>query len=159
MVPFNASIVNFVFSLGLTFSKPQMNHLLNFMQGLILTDGRMTVSQIRRSTHEARDLSCMTRFLNESPWCPNRRRRLELMRSKIKRARAKQGDTRPIAFLIVDDSQCKKDRSTSRMEGLDHHFSHSDRNGLVPLCRYSPFGQRRALFCLGFPLLLSSTLL
>ncbi|WP_257346995.1 hypothetical protein [Pseudalkalibacillus decolorationis] len=29
-------------------------------------------------------------------------------------------------FFIVDDTQCKKDRTTCRMEGLDHHFSHSD---------------------------------
>jgi SRSO17 transposase len=128
MVTLYSYIVKFVFALQLGLSKPQMNHVLTFMQGIILTDGRKTISQIRRSTHEQRHLSCMTRFLNESPWCPNRvtRRRLQFMMEKIKRIRSKQGDTRPLAFFIIDDTQSKKDRSAKRMDGLDDHYSHSD---------------------------------
>ena len=67
MVTFYSHIVNFIFALQLQVSKPQMNHILTFMHGIILTDGRINVSQIRRSTNENRDLSCMTRFLNGSP--------------------------------------------------------------------------------------------
>lgn len=128
MISFYSSIVNFIFALRLGLSKPQLNHTLNFVHGIILTDGKKTVSQIRRSTHEPRDLSCMTKFLNESPWCPNRvtRRRLKFMMGKIKKKRAKQGDTRPIAFFIIDDTQSKRDPSTKQMERLDHHYSHSD---------------------------------
>lgn len=84
----------FVFALRLfELSRPPMDHVLTFMRGIILTDGRKTVSQIRRSTHERRDLSCMTRFLNASPWCPNRltQRRISFYDRKIKRAQAKQG--------------------------------------------------------------------
>ena len=128
MVTFNQSIVKFLLALGLQISKPQRRHILSFMHGIILCDGRKTVSQIRRMTNDYRDLSCMTRFLNESPWCPNRatRRRIQFMMKQVKRARAKKGDDRPLTFFIVDDSQCKKDRSTKRMERLDDHFSHSD---------------------------------
>ncbi|GGK00680.1 transposase [Lentibacillus kapialis] len=128
MVSFHSAIVKFILAIGLEFSKPQLKHTLNFMHGIILTDGSKTVSQIRRVTHEPRDLSCMTRFLNESPWCPNRatRRRIQFMVDKIKKKRAKQGDTRPIVFYIIDDTQSKRDRSTTKMEGLDEHFSHSD---------------------------------
>jgi len=136
MVTFYSYIVNFIFALGLGLSKPQMHHLLTFIHGIILTDGRKTVSQIRRYTHESRDLSCMTRFLNESPWCPNRvtRRRIQFMMNKIKKIRAKQGDTRPLTFLIIDDTQSKKDRSTNRMERLDHHYSHSDGKSVWSHC-------------------------
>ncbi|WP_165820778.1 IS701 family transposase [Pueribacillus theae] len=128
MVTFYSHIVNFILALQLQLSKPQMNHLLTFIHGIILTDGRVNIAQIRRSTGDTRDLSCMTRFLNESPWCPNRvtRRRLQFVINRIRRARAKAGDIRPIVFFIVDDTQSKKDRSTKRMEGLDNHFSHSD---------------------------------
>lgn len=128
MVSFQTAIVKFILALGLQISKPQMNHMLNFIHGIILTDGKKTIEQIRRTTHEPCALSNMTRFLNESPWCPNRvtRRRLQFMIEKIKRKRAKQGDTRPIVFFIIDDTQSKKDRSTKKMEGLDEHFSHSD---------------------------------
>lgn len=136
MVTFCSYIVNFIVALNLQFSKPQTRHLLTFVHGMILADGRMTVSNIRRVTGEERDLSCMTRFLNESPWCPNRvkRRRIKVMMEKIKKARAKQGDTRPIAFLIVDDTQCKKDISTQTMEGCDFHFSHSDQKSVWSHC-------------------------
>mgnify|MGYP001442254632 CR=1 FL=1 len=136
MVTFYSHIVNFIFVLGLSLSKPQLNHVLTFVNGIILTDGRMTVTQIQRSTNENRDLSCMTRFLNESPWCPNRvtRRRLNFMMKQVKKARTKKGDLRPITFFIIDDTQYKKDRSTRNMEGLDEHFSHSDGKAVWSHC-------------------------
>ncbi|MDQ0415836.1 IS701 family transposase [Mesobacillus stamsii] len=136
MVTFYTYIVNFIFALGLGFSKPQTRHVLTFIHGIILADGKKTVSNIRRFTHETRDLSSMTRFLNESPWCPNRanRRRIQFMMEKIKKARAKQGDTRPITFLIMDDTQSKKDSHTHGMEGLDYHFSHSDGKSVWSHC-------------------------
>jgi hypothetical protein len=95
MVSFYPAIVKFILALHLGLSKPQLNHTLLFVYGIILTDGKKTVAQIRRSTHEQRDLSCMTRFLNEAPWCPNRvtRRRQQFMTKRIKKRRAKQGDT------------------------------------------------------------------
>jgi hypothetical protein len=113
-----------------------MKHLISFVHGIILCDGRMTVSQIRRATNGYRDLSCMTRFLNESPWSPNRmrRRRIQFMMKRIERARAKKGDTRPIVFVIVDDTQSPKDKSTKKMEGLDFHFSHSDGKSVWSHC-------------------------
>jgi SRSO17 transposase len=128
MVTFYSYIVNFIFALNLNLSKPQLNHILTFMHGIILTDGRKTVTQIRRSTHEKRDLSSMTRFLNESPWNPKKvtKKRHQFILKQIKKSRKNVGDTRKIVFFIIDDSQCKKDRSTSHMEGLDNHFSHSD---------------------------------
>lgn len=139
MVTFYSYIVNFIIALGLGFSKPQTHHVLTFIHGIILTDGKKTVSQIRRSTHETRHLSCMTKFLNESPWCPNRanRRRIQFMMDKIKKIRAKQGDTRAITFLIIDDTQSKRDITTRKMEGLDFHFSHSDGKSVWSHCMVS----------------------
>lgn len=136
MVTFYSHIVNFLFALGLGFSKPQIHHVLTFIHGIILTDGKKTITQIRRSTHETRHLSSMTRFLNESPWCPNRatRRRIQFMMDKIKKIRSKQGDIRPIVFLIIDDTQSKKDISTRKMQGLDFHFSHSDGKSVWSHC-------------------------
>ncbi|EKN69024.1 transposase, IS4 [Schinkia azotoformans LMG 9581] len=54
------------------------------------------------------------------------RRRLEFVMKHIQKSRSKAGDARSIVFFIVDDTQCKKERTTKRMEGLDNHFSHSD---------------------------------
>jgi hypothetical protein len=106
------------------------------MHGIILTDGRKTVSQIRRSTHEKRALSCMIRFHNESPWCTKNvtQKRIEFIREQIKKTRVKMGDSRPITFFIIDDTQSKRDRSTTHMEGLDNHFSHSDGKAVWSHC-------------------------
>lgn len=71
-----------------------MNHLLTYIHGIILTDGRINISQIRRSTNENRNLSCITRFMNKSPWCPNRvtRRRPQFVMNHIQKFRSKAGD-------------------------------------------------------------------
>lgn len=103
-----------------------------------MTAGKKTVFQIRRSTRETRHLSCMTKFLDESPWCPLTVRIGAAFSlgwiNKIKKIRAKQGDTRAITFLIIDDTQSKRDIATRKMEGLDFHFSHSDGKSVWSHC-------------------------
>jgi len=57
MVTCYSQIDQFILALELQLSKPQMNHLLTFIHGIILTDGCINVAQIRHSTGETRDLS------------------------------------------------------------------------------------------------------
>ena len=106
------------------------------MHGIILSEGRKTIAQIREHSGKGRDLSCMTRFLKESPWCANRvqRRRMDHLMATIRRARKKAGDDRPVIFLIIDDSGCRKDTSTKRMESLDFHFSHTEGKSVWSHC-------------------------
>jgi len=127
MLTFYSYIVKFIFALHLGLSKPQMNHLLSLMHGIILCEGRKTVTQMRRQTKAQRDLSCMTRFLSESPWNHHtvNRQRLRYLRGLIQREQAKCPD-KQVVFLLLDDSNCKKDSSAKKMERLDYHFSHSD---------------------------------
>lgn len=136
MVSFYSSIVKFILSLGLCLSKPQSNHLISIMHGIILSEGRKTITQIREHSGKGRDLTCMTRFLKESPWCANRvqRRRMDHLMATTPRARKKAGDDRPILFLIIDDSGCRKDTSTKRMEGLDFNFSHTEGRSVWSHC-------------------------
>jgi SRSO17 transposase len=136
MVSFYSAIVKFVVALGISLSKPQFHHLISIMHGIILAEGRKTITQIREHTGKDRDLSTMTRFLKESPWCANRvqRRRMEHLMRTIRRAREKEGDTRPIIFLIIDDTGCRKDVSTRKMEGLDFHFSHTEGKSVWSHC-------------------------
>ncbi|NMF01393.1 transposase [Aneurinibacillus aneurinilyticus] len=119
MVAFHSSIVKFVFALNLLLSKPQRRHLLAFLHGIILCEGRVNISQICRLTNHDRDLSCMTRFLQESPpWCSKHvtKQRLSCLMETIRQTRAKRGDTRPITFLILDDTQCKKTKSYNTIQ-------------------------------------------
>lgn len=93
MVTFYSAIVKFVLSLQLQLSHPQHNHLISLIRGIILCEGRKNISQIRQATDQYRDLSCITRFLKEFPWCPNRvqRRRMEFLIRRIQRAHRKKG--------------------------------------------------------------------
>jgi hypothetical protein len=136
MLTFYSAIVKFVLSLQLQLSQPQHNHLISLIHGIILCEGRKNISQIRQTTDQYRDLSCITRFLKESPWCPNRvqRRRMEFLIKRIQRAHRKKGDTRSIIFFIVDDTSCKKDFTTKRMEALDFHWSHVDGKSVRSHC-------------------------
>lgn len=136
MVTFYSAIVKFLLALQIQMSGPQFNHLLHMMHGIILCDGRKNISQIRRNTGDYRHLSCITKFLKNSTWCANRlqRRRMRFLMETLRRERAKRGDHRPVTFLIVDDSGCKKDNSTKHIEGLDFHYSHNDGKSVWSHC-------------------------
>jgi hypothetical protein len=89
------------------------------MHGMILCEGRKTISQIRNQTGQYRDLSCITRFLKESTWCHNRvqRRRIEFLIKQIQRSRQKKGDDRSLVFFIVDDTCARRIRRPSVWKG------------------------------------------
>jgi hypothetical protein len=44
----------------------------------------------------------------------------------IRKRQLKNGDARRIVFLIVDDTYCKKDRTTKKMEALSFQYSHKE---------------------------------
>ncbi|WP_127581029.1 transposase [Paenibacillus koleovorans] len=136
MVTFYTAIVKFLLALRLELSGPQFNHLLHLVHGIIVCEGRKNISQLRRSTGEYRDLSCMTKFLKNSPWNANRlqRRHMKFLMEKIQRERTRQGDRRAITFFIVDDTSCKKDTSTKHIEGLDFHYSHNEGKSVWSHC-------------------------
>ncbi|WP_081954154.1 IS701 family transposase [Paenibacillus sp. FSL R5-0345] len=121
-------IVKFILVLKLELSKPQLNHVFTLVHGIILCAGRKNITQIRNVTRQDRHLSSMTNFLNHSPWCVNRmqRRRMQFALEKIRAKRVKSGDSRSLMFLIVDDTCCKKDKSTKKMEALSFQNSHED---------------------------------
>jgi len=128
MVTFYMAIVKFILALKLEFTKPQRQHLLALVHGIVLCAGRKSITQIRNAARQNCHLSSVTNFLNHSPWCVNRmqRRRMQFVMEKIRKSRAKNGDSRHLVFLIIDDTNCKKDKSTKRMEALDFHYSHED---------------------------------
>lgn len=126
MVSLYLPIVKFIFALKLEFSKPQLGHLFTLVHGIILCAGRKNITQIQQATRGDRHLSNVTNFLNHSPWCINRmqRRRMHFVMDKIRTKRAKSGDSRQLVFFIVDDTCCKKETSTKKMEALSFQYSH-----------------------------------
>ncbi|MCZ8514335.1 transposase [Paenibacillus filicis] len=95
---------------------------------MILCAGRKNMTQIRNAARGDRHLSNMTNFSNHSPWCMNRmqRRRMQWIMERLENKRLKNGDASKLVFLIVDDTCCKKDKSTKKMEALSFQYSHED---------------------------------
>lgn len=126
MVSLYMPIVKFILALKLELSKPQLGHLFSLVHGIILCAGRKNITQIRNASRQDRHLSNVTNFLNHAPWCVNRmqRRRMQFVMEKVRANRMKNGDARRLVFFIVDDSCCKKDPSTKKMEALSFQYSH-----------------------------------
>ncbi len=126
MVSLYLPIVKFILALKLEFSKPQRNHLFTLVHGIILCAGRKNITQIRNAARQDCHLSSITNFLNHAPWCVNRmqRRRMQFIMEKIQTKRMKNGDLRRLIFFIVDDTCCKKETSTKKMEALSFQYSH-----------------------------------
>lgn len=103
-------------------------HLLSLVHGIILCAGRKNITQIRNAVRQDGDLSDSTHFLNHAPWCANRmqRRRMKFMIQKLRKQRIKKGDSRHLVFIIINDTNSKKDKFTQKMEALEFHYSHED---------------------------------
>lgn len=125
MVTRNQAIHKMVNEMKLRFSQPQLMHIQRFIHGIILSPGKRTVSNIRRTNLSEGDASCYTRFLKESPWNEEhlQEQRLKWLGKLLLKQKA---DTPSVGFLLLDDTCNAKDRSTRHIEGLDFHYSHSD---------------------------------
>lgn len=118
----NQGILNFLDQLNLDFSKPQLNHLANLMTGIINIDSKRNISNISSKILNAKDRSCMTKFLNNSPWNVQS---LDHLRIKKVLASAKLKSKEPV-FIAIDDTVMPKNRDTKNIEGLGYHFSHAE---------------------------------
>ncbi len=63
-IPNNSEILNYINSLNLDFSKPQVNHLSNLVTGIINIDSKRNISNLSNKVLSSKDRSCVTRFLN-----------------------------------------------------------------------------------------------
>lgn len=125
MVTINQAITKMLFWMNLTFSRPQTQYIARFVHGIILSPGKRTVSNIHRVNLMDRDASCYTRFLKESPWNEQllQQRRMEWIHQYLLN---RKKDIRSVGFLLVDDTCNPKHPTTSCIEGLDFHYSHSE---------------------------------
>ncbi|MHA1380730.1 MAG: hypothetical protein ACTSRG_20370 [Candidatus Helarchaeota archaeon] len=103
------------------FSKPQYNHFVEFVLGLIGSDNKQ-VSSISHSLVEGVDQSSMNRFLNLSDWdpIPVKNQTLEFI-DKDKRTA-----TNGSGIMILDDSILEKTKG--KTEGVDKFYSVSERD-------------------------------
>ena len=118
----NQGILNFIEELNLKLSKPQLNHLLNLMTGIVNVDGKRNISNISSKIFQSKDRSCMTKFLNNAPWDEDR---MNISRIKYALSHISPKKSEPI-FVAIDDTVIPKSKDTKHIEGMGYHFSHCE---------------------------------
>lgn len=102
------------------FTKPQFNHVKNYVGGLIALN-KKTISSISDSSKEEKDQSNLNRFLTEAEWSED-----EVQDRYIKKI-SHQTRRKPTS-LIIDDSIAEK--TGKHIEEVQYHKGHSG-NGFV----------------------------
>lgn len=123
------------------FSRPQYEHFVTVLLGLLLSEAGQTLSHLHRAVSGKKSLSSLSRFLSGSPWSHhsliqhNFARFCREMQPKIdkerqerleQRKKPRQGGKRPMPFvtgyLIGDDSTMFKPKGV-KMQGIGKHHS------------------------------------
>jgi len=121
------------------FSKPQYQHFVTVLLGLLLCQEARTLSGLRRQVAGGASVASLSRFLAQAPWdeaavAQAWRARFDTQAAPLVQAeRERQRQARPrqvgrpkeplvIGYLIGDDSTLAKPKG-KKMEGVGHHYS------------------------------------
>ena len=107
-------------------SKPQQQHVMRIVEGLIVGQGRKTLSQLYAHWVDAPDASAVADFLRVSPWPDGSLNQMvaEMSLSDMIE-RVKQDGITPLAYISFDDSTTVKDKDTHALEGVDWQHDHN----------------------------------
>jgi hypothetical protein len=134
------TLIAFILALQLSLSRPQRDHVLNVIAGLMVGQGRKTLSDVCRVHVEQPDPKSMADTFRESAWTANLIRsplRSFLVRTALRLAQAVGAEH--LVFLSLDDSLTVKGQATRHLEGVDWHHDHTEsrpghqvyKNGMV----------------------------
>jgi len=127
----NEQLCTFVEQLELPLSAPQLRHVTNVADGLLVTEGRKTIAAIHRQFVDCPDPSNMADAFRIAPWQaedilnPLTQFMIEDM---IRDLRAKED--RPVVLVGLDDSLAIKDPDTRHLQGVDFHRDHAAKRRL-----------------------------
>jgi len=121
------ALETFLASLHLNLSRPQAEHLLQLVDGLLVTDERKTLAALQRQFLDATDPSNWADFLRISPWSTAEARdqlRLHQVRGLLELAQAR--GLPKVLYVNLDDSLGKKDKHTAHIEPVDWFHDHNE---------------------------------
>ena len=139
------ALLAFMVAAQIRLSKPQRQHVLNVVDGLVVGEGEKNLSALSRLFVTEPDPKAVADTFRESPWTA------ESIRSPLKRflvntafKLAQATGLEHLVFLSIDDSLAVKDKATRHLEAVDWHHDHTEstpkkpvyKNGTVfVLCR------------------------
>ncbi len=122
----NPALCTFIEQLNLELSAPQLRHVTNVADGLLVTDAAKTLAEIQRQFVTCVDPSNIADTFRIAPWTAEDIRRpltALLMRTALERLEKRSQPRR--LFINLDDSIAIKDPDTHCLQGVDWHYDHS----------------------------------
>jgi hypothetical protein len=120
------ALLAFIAALQIALTKPQHQHVLNVVDGLVVGEGSKTLSALCRLFVNAPDPKAIADTFRESPWSAEivrRALRHLLVKSAFKLAQAV--GVEQLVYLSIDDSLTVKDKATRHLEAVDWHHDHT----------------------------------
>ena len=122
----NPELCTFIDRVGLDLSVPQLRHVINVADGLLVTEARKTIAEIHRQYVGCTDPSNIADTFRIAPWTAEDIRQpltAFMMRAALERM-SSRGQPRRL-LIHLDDSLAIKDPDTRHLEGVDWHYSHT----------------------------------
>lgn len=162
IVCLDASLRQFAAVFRPCFSKPQARYFVIVLLGLLLCEGRHTLSGLRRQVAAGVSVAGLSRFLSRAPWSAAAvaatwsARFQQQVAPAVQAERQRQQQSRPTGrgrpkapvvtgYLIGDDSTLPK-RKGKKMEGVGCHYSTTERGRVrghsLVQCLYMVLGRQ-----------------
>jgi hypothetical protein len=127
IVQHSEALTSFIIALQLALYQPQIRHVLQIVDALLVCNQRKTLSDLSRLLHLAPDPKVLADFFRESPWTVDliSQPRKQLMVRKLLELAAKAGVALKI-LASLDDSLGKKGKATKHLQVVDYHHNHSE---------------------------------
>ena len=127
IVQHSVALTSFIFALELALYQPQIRHLLQIVDALIVCNQRKTLSDLSRLLHFTPDPKTLADFFRESPWTVDligKPRKQFMVRTLLELAARAGVELKILASL--DDSLGKKGKATKHLEAVDYHHNHTE---------------------------------
>jgi hypothetical protein len=127
IVQHSEALTSFILALHLALYQPQIRHLLQIVDALLVCNQRKTLSELSRLFQLTLDPKTLADFFRESPWTVERigKPRKKFMLQKALALAAQAGIELKI-LASLDDSLGKKGKATKHLEAVDYHHNHSE---------------------------------
>lgn len=108
------------------FTNPQYRNLSHYLRGLILSEGKRTITHLSRSQAAGESYNRLHHFISKSPWDedPMNEQRIQMMKQHVETLA--NGIEEPIGFLIGDDTTNPKTGKKMAGFGWNHSTVHDD---------------------------------
>jgi hypothetical protein len=118
-------LCTFIEQLELSLSQPQLRHVINMADALLVCDSDKTLAELQRQFVACVDASNMADTLRIAPWtAADVRRPVSQFMIRTALARARAAGTLDAIYVSLDDSIARKHKHTRHIEPVDWHFDH-----------------------------------